>query len=79
MWKILKHPNVLPLICASMNDDEFVMVSEWMDNGNVIDYLTNKAPDADRLSLVIFFPSLTHLFVYCSWLCNCSSLISPRG
>ena len=64
VWKILRHPNVLPLICASMDGDEFVMVSEWMDNGNVIDYLTNKAPDADRLSLVIFFPSPIHLFVY---------------
>ena len=52
-WKILSHPNVLPLICASMNGNEFVMVSEWMDNGDAINYL--KRVDANRLNLVIFF------------------------
>ena len=54
MRKILRHPNVLPLLCASMNGNEFVIVSEWMDNGNVMDYLTREV-DADRLLLVIFF------------------------
>ena len=59
-WKILSHPNVLPLICASMNGGEFVMVSEWMDNGNVVDYLKRK--DADRLKLVTFSLSGTSAY-----------------
>ena len=62
VWKILRHPNVLPLMCASMNGNEFVMVSEWMDNGNVMDYLKKKA-DVDRSPLVIFF-SPVHLSAY---------------
>ena len=52
MWKALHHSNVLPLLGVTMAHNRFVMVSEWMRNGNIIDFLRNR--DADRLELVRF-------------------------
>ena len=51
MWRTLRHPNVLPLLGVTMIDRRFVMVSEWMDNGNINEFLKNNA-DADRVELV---------------------------
>ena len=53
MWSALRHPNVLPLLGATMTDAQFTMVSEWMVNGN-IDEFVEAYPDADRLVLVGF-------------------------
>ena len=53
MWSALRHPNVLPLLGATMTDAQFTMVSEWMVNGN-IDEFVEACPDADRLVLVGF-------------------------
>ena len=52
MWKTLRHPNVLPLLGVTMSEDplRFVMVSEWMENGNINQFL--RRVDADRLKLV---------------------------
>ena len=50
-WKALRHPNVLSLTGVTMADNRFVMASEWMKNGNIIDFLKDKL-DADRLELV---------------------------
>lgn len=53
MWKALRHPNVLPLIGVTITDNRFAMVTEWMANGNVNEFVkANK--DADRLGLVRF-------------------------
>ena len=53
IWKMLRHPNVLSLIGVTMAENRFVMVSEWMNNGNIIQYL--EKVDADRVQLV-FLP-----------------------
>ena len=50
-WKTLRHPNVLPLIGVTMTETQFAMVSEWMESGNINDFV-KKHPDADRLGLV---------------------------
>ncbi|KAF9647563.1 kinase-like protein [Thelephora ganbajun] len=34
-WKALQHPNVLPLLGVRMAKTEFAMVSDWMSNGNI--------------------------------------------
>ena len=52
-WSALRHPNVLPLLGATMTGTRFVMVSEWMENGNINEFL-GVHPDADRLGLVGF-------------------------
>ena len=53
MWKALCHPNVLPLLGVTMTDTRFVMVSEWMANGNINQFVKTNI-DTDRLGLVCF-------------------------
>jgi len=53
-WNALQHPNVLPLIGATISETVFAMISEWMPNGNINEFLKTH-PDADRLGLVRFF------------------------
>jgi len=50
-WKTLQHPNVLPLIGVTTSETQFVMVSDWMVNGNINDFVRAR-PDANRLELV---------------------------
>ena len=51
MWKRLSDPNTLPFIGAYMHGPELVMVSEWMDNGNIKQYL-RKNSHVNKPSLV---------------------------
>lgn len=62
-WKSLQHPNVLPLIGVTMSGNQFTMVSDWMANGNINDFV-KAHPGANRLELVgssfkISLPALT--------------------
>lgn len=50
-WKHLRHPNILPLLGVTINDDQFAMVSEWMDNGNITEFV-QKDYDANRIALL---------------------------
>lgn len=52
-WKGLRHPNVLPLFGVTMVKPRFVIVSEWMQYGNINEFV-KKHPDEDRLKLVRF-------------------------
>jgi hypothetical protein len=54
-WKGLQHPNVLPLLGVTIVGYQFVMVSEWMTNGNVNHFL-EEHPQANRLELVCSAP-----------------------
>lgn len=51
MWKFLQHPNILPLTGVTMSETRFEMVSEWMKNGNISEFI-RKHPKADRIKLV---------------------------
>ena len=53
MWKSLQHPNVLSLLGGMITETQFAMVSEWMENGNINEFV-KEHPDADRLGLVGF-------------------------
>lgn len=57
IWKRLSDPNILPLIGAYMRGPELVMVSEWMQNGNIKQYL-HKNPHVNKPSLVHASPTL---------------------
>jgi serine/threonine protein kinase len=61
VWKSLQHPNVLPLIGVSMSESHFAMVSEWMENGSISDFL-KKNPDANPLELVSLWPKISLCF-----------------
>jgi len=50
-WKFLRHPNVLPLVGVTMSEARFAMISDWMADGNINDFV-GKHPDVDRLGLV---------------------------
>lgn len=50
-WKALCHPNVLPLRGITTGDLLLAMVSEWMTNGNIVEFIkANK--NVNRLELV---------------------------
>jgi serine/threonine protein kinase len=53
IWKRLSHPNVLPLlgVSVSKNSQYFRIISEWMPNGNVMEYIKSN-PQTNRLRLV---------------------------
>ena len=51
MWGTLRHPNVLPVVGATMTSNQFMVVSEWMENGN-INMFVEAHPDANRMKLV---------------------------
>jgi len=53
VWKRLSHPNILPLLGVSMSKSPqyFRIISEWMQNGNVTEYIGSN-PEANRLRLV---------------------------
>ena len=51
MWKFLRHPNVLPLIGVLMLETRFAMVSDWMMNGSIDEYVKTHQ-DANPLGLV---------------------------
>lgn len=52
-WKRLSHPNILPLLGVSVTASprSFRIVSDWMQNGNVMEYIRSN-PEVDRLQLV---------------------------
>lgn len=50
-WKHLRHPNILPLLGVTVAENRFVMISEWMDNGNINEFV-RKEFDANRTALV---------------------------
>ena len=41
LWRQLKHPNILPFygVCIDEFAPRIAMVSPWMENGNLLDYL----------------------------------------
>ena len=51
MWSTLRHSNVLPLLGVTMTGNRPAMVSEWMTNGNMNEFLKVHR-NADRLGLV---------------------------
>jgi serine/threonine protein kinase len=53
----MKHPNILSIEGVAPELFEFCTVSQWMENGNILEYV-GKHPGADRLQLVRFFDPL---------------------
>ncbi|CAE6452267.1 unnamed protein product, partial [Rhizoctonia solani] len=56
-WSRMEHPNIHRLQGVIMFRDQYLgMVSEWMDNGNLHEYL-RKQPSADRYQLCVHVAS----------------------
>ena len=50
-WKHLRHPNILPLIGVTVSNQRFAMVSAWMENGNINEFV-GKDQHVNRVELV---------------------------
>ena len=59
-WNALHHPNVLPLLGVMMGDSQFAMVSEWMGNGNINEFIKAHR-DVNQFELVKSYPHRPHL------------------
>jgi len=51
IWRRLSHPNVLPVLGVSPKLFPLCIITEWMTNGNIMDF-ASKHPEANRLHLV---------------------------
>ena len=51
MWKRLDHPNVVPTLGVGLDIAELCMVSPWMPDGHLLQFLA-KYPEASRVSIV---------------------------
>jgi len=52
IWRQLCHPNLLPFLGLHYLDKRLCLVSPWMENGNIMKFLSKETQKIDRLSLV---------------------------
>ena len=50
-WRALHHPNLLLLLGVTITENQLGMVSEWMPNCNIMEFI-RAGPSVDRLGLV---------------------------
>ncbi|KAK6992507.1 kinase domain-containing protein [Favolaschia claudopus] len=48
IWRQLCHPNVLPFFGLYYIDQRLCLISPWMQNGNIMEFLTANSPDTPR-------------------------------
>lgn len=51
IWRHLRHPNILPLTGVTIGSERCSMVSDWMENGTIKQFIEMN-PDANRIELV---------------------------
>ena len=51
-WRTLRHENVLPLLGVTMTENLLVMVSKWVVNGNVMEFVKVGINADQKLRLV---------------------------
>ena len=52
-WKHLQHINILPLLGATIGDNKLSLISEWMDQGSIVQYLDRMEHlEVNRIELV---------------------------
>ena len=50
-WKWVHHENILPFVGVLSKPPLFSIISEWMENGNIMNFIKTR-PDYNRLRLV---------------------------
>ncbi|KAJ7113484.1 kinase-like domain-containing protein [Mycena epipterygia] len=53
IWRQLCHPNLLPFFGLYYLDKRLCLVSPWMENGNILKFLSKEVHKIDRLSLIL--------------------------
>ncbi|KAK7037359.1 hypothetical protein VNI00_011109 [Paramarasmius palmivorus] len=66
IWRQLKHPNLVPFLGLYYLDDtqqRMCLVSPWMENGNLVEFLRRQPPEAvDHIQLMYDITNgLSHL------------------
>ncbi|KAF9642090.1 kinase-like protein [Thelephora ganbajun] len=51
-WRHLRHPHILPFIEVNLERHRLAMVSEWMDHGNISDFV-KKHEEINRVQLLV--------------------------
>ena len=62
-WKSLRHENVLPLVGVTMSENRFEMVSEWMPNGSINEFV-KVHKGVNRFELVSFHRNVSQSSSY---------------
>ena len=52
IWTSLQHDNVLPCLGFAEHNALPALISEWMENGNALDYVKKHGDGVDRRDLV---------------------------
>jgi serine/threonine protein kinase len=53
VWSLLKHTNIVELVGLADFKDQMSMVSPWMENGSLPEYII-RHPGVDRIQLVSY-------------------------
>ncbi|KAJ7126300.1 kinase-like domain-containing protein [Mycena epipterygia] len=53
IWRQLSHPNLLPFFGLYSLESRLCLVSPWMNNGHILEFLQNASANTDRLSLIL--------------------------
>ncbi|KAJ7709206.1 kinase-like domain-containing protein [Mycena olivaceomarginata] len=53
IWRQLCHPNLLPFFGLYYLDNRLCLVSPWMENGNIMEFLRSEPAHPVRLSLIL--------------------------
>ncbi|KAJ7485327.1 kinase-like domain-containing protein [Mycena latifolia] len=53
IWRQLSHPNLLPFFGLYYLDNRLCLVSPWMENGGIVEFLRSAPADTDRPSLIL--------------------------
>jgi len=51
-WRHLRHPNVLPLLGVDLEQHRLAMISEWMDQGNINEFVRSN-DGVNRVQLLV--------------------------
>ncbi|KAJ7126710.1 kinase-like domain-containing protein [Mycena epipterygia] len=53
IWRQLSHPNLLPFYGLYYVESRLCLVSPWMENGHILEFIKNSPSDVNRLSLIL--------------------------
>jgi serine/threonine protein kinase len=62
-WRQLSHPNVLPFYGVyqlARNPPRVCLACPWMENGNLVQFLANRALDTNCIPLVCYELKVSH-------------------
>lgn len=76
LWKRLTHKNILPFLGISKDVAEFCLITPWMKNGTIVEYVANN-PHVNPLELVCMIPGDPHHSCPFTTTCSHSSKTQP--